>query len=126
MILIIEGLGAVLGYVTQLDRTYTMNPPDFDLSQDRYIADMWAYAKSSAHTAQGVGSNLFSIEAKLQAALDCSDDWLSAWSQTAALSLGETRDCLAAVVRELEHLARVYQDLLPKPSSCTLATQPRY
>lgn len=109
--LIIEVLGAVLSRVTQTDRTDKMNPPNFDLRQEPYIAEMWAYAKSSAHSTRMLGLKILSIEARLKAARDCSDDWISAWSQMAALSIGDTRDLHTAVLHELEHLARVYRTL---------------
>ena len=111
--LIIEVLCAVLGRVTSLTRTDTMKPPDFDLSQEPYIAEMWADAKSLACHDQKVDveGNLLSIETKLRAARTCSDDWLAAWSKMATLSLGKTRDLHAAVVRELEQLAHVYRTL---------------
>lgn len=91
-----------------------MNAPDLDFSQEPYIAEMWAYAKNLAHTAQLVGINLQCVEARLQAARACSDDWLATWAQMAATSLEETRDLQATVVRELEQLAFVYQDLALK------------
>lgn len=85
--------------------------PAFDISQEPYIAQMWAYAKSSVHHAQGVEEKLADIEANLRAARNCSDDWLADWSRMAALSLGQTRDLQAAVVSELEQLANAYRTL---------------
>jgi hypothetical protein len=85
--------------------------PAFDLSQEPYIADMWAYAKSSTHHAQVVEKKLLGIEANLLAARNCSDDWFSYWSQMTNLSLGKTQDLHAAVVSELENLTYVYRTL---------------
>ena len=85
--------------------------PAFDISQEPYIAQMWAYAKSSAHHAQEVEEKLLSIEVNLRAARNCSDDWFADWSKMPTLSLGKTRDLHAAMVSELENLAHVYRTL---------------
>ena len=97
----------VRGIQHDLEQPY----PAFDLSREPYISEMWAYAKSLACHAQRVEGNLLSIETKLRAAQNCSDDSLTAWSQMAALSLGKTRYLHAAVVSELEQLAHVYRTL---------------
>jgi hypothetical protein len=95
----------------QLDRSDAMILANLDFKQEPYIAQMWAYAKSSTRTTQRTGQNLLSIEARLQAARNCSDDWLESWARAVQLSDADAREVHAAVVDELEQLVHVYRDL---------------